>query len=479
MIKLLKRFFSINNDTIFALSSGLPPSGVSIIRLSGSNSLNILKSLTNLKEIKPKYAYYTSIKYNQKLIDNGLCLYFNKPFSYTGEDIVEFQIHGSPSIINNLLSKLSNFECRPAYKGEFTKRAFLNNKLDLTQVEGLYDLINSYTELQGENSQNQYNGYLSKLYYKWKNELLNILTITEGCIDFGEEEDIEGMNIYKQLIPKINNLINDIKNTLNDSNIGNIIKSGLDMILVGPPNVGKSSFYNLFLQYNYSIVSSVKGTTRDILKTTIDYDGIPLNLYDTAGIHDINKINDDIEKEGINRAINTLKNDNDIPILLIDCNNFNINDYNMFKNIQQRPWWMLINKIDLVNNQNNIQSIINKFNDWNIYKFFQISCKNNNGIKEFKQNLSDYIKNNLNKSNNLIYNDINKHDTNVYITHERHKYHLNLCIKCLEQSIININNIELCSEDLREAVNCIGRIIGTIDTEQILDNIFSKFCIGK
>lgn len=123
MIKLLKRFFS-NNDTIFALSSGLPPSGVSIIRLSGSNSLKILKSLTNLKEIKPKYAYYTSIKYNQKLIDNGLCLYFNKPFSYTGEDIVEFQIHGSPSIINNLLSKLSNFECRPAYKVNLLKEHF-------------------------------------------------------------------------------------------------------------------------------------------------------------------------------------------------------------------------------------------------------------------------------------------------------------------------------------------------------------------
>lgn len=183
----------------------MPPCGVSVIRLSGNDSLNILKTFTSLNKVKPQHAYYTSIKQPKtgKLIDKGLCIYFKEPHSFTGEDIVEFQTHGSSSVIQNLLSQLSQIpNCRPAYKGEFTKRAFLNNKMDLTQVEGLYDLINSYTELQGENSQKQYSGYLSELYNKWRNELKEMLTITESCIDFGEEEDIEGMNIYKQLTPK-------------------------------------------------------------------------------------------------------------------------------------------------------------------------------------------------------------------------------------------------------------------------------------
>lgn len=277
-------------------------------------------------------------------------------------------------------------------------------------------------------------------------------------------------------------MIKEIQNTLSTSTIGELIRNGLNMILIGPPNVGKSSFYNLFLQYNYSIVSSIKGTTRDLIRTTINYEGIPMNIIDTAGIYSsqTNSNLNIIEEEGIKRTLNQLKSNSiDIPVLICDSKNMNINEYNEFRNLQSKPWWIIYNKIDLLNERVDKNKIKSQFKEWNVYDIFPLSSKTGEGLNQFKFSLKSFIKSNLSLSPNVSYDDVNKNDTNVFITEERHKHHLKQCINNLEECLNNINNIELCSYNLKECMNCLGRIIGIIDTEEILDNIFNKFCIGK
>lgn len=277
-------------------------------------------------------------------------------------------------------------------------------------------------------------------------------------------------------------MIKEIQNTLSTSTIGELIRNGLNMILIGPPNVGKSSFYNLFLQYNYSIVSSIKGTTRDLIRTTINYEGIPMSIIDTAGIYSsqTNSNLNIIEEEGIKRTLNQLKSNSiDIPVLICDSKNMNINEYNEFRNLQSKPWWIIYNKIDLLNERVDKNKIKSQFKEWNVYDIFPLSSKTGEGLNQFKFSLKSFIKSNLSLSTNVSYDDVNKNDTNVFITEERHKHHLKQCINNLEECLNNINNIELCSYNLKECMNCLGRIIGIIDTEEILDNIFNKFCIGK
>lgn len=453
-------------DTIFAQSTRHGKAGVAVFRISGPNSLLALKLILNDTQASliPNMFYYKKIyhPFTKELIDNSMVVFFKSPRSFTGEDVVEIHTHGSIAIAKMLLSALHEIKgLRVAEPGEFARRAFLNNKFDLTAAEGLADLIEAETILQHRQALRQAGGELEKLYESWRVKLLTIISLLEAYIDFPEEEIPE--ETLKTVTSTIEELKIIITNHLNDNRKGEILRSGIKMSIIGPPNVGKSSLLNFMVQREMAIVSNIAGTTRDIIETHLDIGGYPIVLQDTAGIRESNDL---IEQEGIKRAIESARNA-DIKIIMLDVEtiiNDNKQQDNSFlqkllkENLMDDNSILILNKIDL--NTNFSEFLINNKIP------LQVSIKNKIG-------LNDLLKTIENTASKIV-----EIEEAPVITRERHRQQATEALQYLTNFNIE-NDLILATEDIRMTIRVLGTLTGRITVDEILGEIFSKFCIGK
>ncbi len=435
-----------NTNTIFALSSAYGKAGVSVFRISGPDSYDILSELSNGKNFKPNVVKFTNI-YNPKtkiLLDSCMAVFFKGPASYTGEDTVELYTHGSIAVIDSIYDALSMFKkARLAENGEFTKQAFLNNKLDLTQVEAVADLIDAETKSQQRLALSNTNGKLSKLYNSWREKLVKILAWCEASIDFSDDEMPQ--NIIEKNDAELKILIKEIEEHIKTSASAQLIKQGLKVVIIGKPNVGKSSIFNKIIGENKAIVSNIAGTTRDIVDASLDIDGFKVNISDTAGLNE--KTNDRIEKKGIKKALD-IASKADIKIYMIDG----------IKSIDNtkidKDTIVVFNKIDKKQIANLPKNII------------PISVKNGTNWDKFWNIFTKKIKGKM------------KIHSDATLTQQRYKNALANCIIFLKDAIKE-NEIDLKAENIRLACDEIGKITGKIYFNELLDKIFSSFCLGK
>jgi len=440
---------------IYALSTGRGPSGIAIIRLSGKDTLTICKKLTKLKEIEKNEINFCKFynPNNNNVIDpETLLLWFPGPDSYTGEDLAEFQVHGSNAIISAILSVLSKQQnCRLAEPGEFTKLAFQNDKIDLLKAESIGDLIHSETELQRQQAVKLVQGNVSNYYNDLREKIIKSLGLIEAKIDFAEEDLPE--KVLKDAHKSIKEVYKDISNIIEDNKIGEKIRDGFKISITGEVNAGKSSLLNLLSKREAAIVSEEAGTTRDIIETYLNLDGYPVILADTAGIR---MAKNEIEKKGINLAQKKFK-EADLNIVVIDNSSKNINDE--IQKMINKDSIVLLNKSDVSDKQNHKLTA----------ETVLASVKNNKNIDK----LINLIKTKLSKkisSNN-----------SALITRERHRVKLNECLKEIDKFLKKdqTKDLELAAEDLRMATRHLGSIVGKVDVEEILGSIFKDFCIGK
>ena len=440
---------------IYALSTGRGPSGIAIIRLSGKNALKISELISQRKNLKFKELNYCKFynPSNNALIDEGLLLSFPAPNSFTGDDLVEFHIHGSNAIISYFLKVLSEQNnCRLAEAGEFTKIAFQNNKIDLIEAESIGDLIHAETELQRQQAVNLVQGNASNYYNDLREKLIKSLAYIEAKIDFAEDDLPE--SVLKEVQKSIKEVHSDIKKILEDHKVGEKIRDGFRVSIVGEVNAGKSSLLNLLSKRDVAIVSEEKGTTRDVIEVYLNIDGYPVILADTAGIRDSKN---EIEKKGISLAIKKSK-ESDLNLVMIDNSSESISP--KISNLINGDSIVVLNKSDVDSKQNH---------NFNKVEVVLISVKNNKNIIE----LTNLIKEKLSKKFTT--------SSNVLITRERHRVKLNECLKEIDNFLKkNLNkDIEIAAEDLRLATRHLGAIVGKVDVEEILCSIFKDFCIGK
>ena len=440
---------------IYALSTGRGPSGIAIIRLSGKHAISIAERISQKKNLKQKQINFCKFynPSNKIIIDEGLLLSFPGPNSFTGDDLIEFHIHGSNAVISYFLDVLSQQNnCRLAEAGEFTKIAFLNNKIDLLEAESIGDLIHSETELQREQALKMIQGNASGYYNNLREKLIRSLAFIEAKIDFAEE-DLPA-SILKEVQKTIKEVHFDIKKALEDHKVGEKIRDGFRVSIVGEVNAGKSSLLNLLSKRDAAIVSEEKGTTRDIIEVHLNIDGYPVILADTAGIRESQN---EIEKKGISLAINNSK-ESDLSLIVIDNSSKNINE--RIKKLINKECIIVLNKSDISAEENQT---------FNKLETVLVSVKYNKNITK----LTNMIKENLSKKFTT--------SNNVLITRERHRNKLNDCLKEIETFLQKdkTKDIEMAAEDLRLATRHLGSIVGKVDVEEILSSIFKDFCIGK
>ena len=442
--------------TIFALSTGPGTSGIAVIRISGEETSKIIKLLTGKTIPKPRVATLRKInKINtSELIDEGLILWFPGPESYTGEDMAEIQVHGSKAVVEALHSTLSDIEnCRLAEPGEFTKLAFQNGKINLLKAESIADLISSETEIQRQQAIKIMNGKSADQFNYLRDKLLKILAHVEAKIDF-PEEDLPN-NILDEIKNSSDEVIIKIKKILNDQKVGERIREGFKIAILGPTNAGKSSLMNHLSNRDVAIVSEIAGTTRDVIETHLNLDGYPVTISDTAGIRDSK---DEIEKKGIKLSLNRAE-EADLKLVVVEAKNLEFTD--ILKGLLDDNAILVVNKSDLL--EKDIDPQIKKINH------VLISIKENKNVEE----LISKIKNNL--KNKFISSD------DILITRERHRQHLQQCLDHLNNfnQKKEIEDFDKAAEDLRLATRHLGMIVGKVDVEEILGSIFNDFCIGK
>ena len=441
--------------SIYALSSGRGPSGIAIVRISGKDTLKICKKITKMKNLKANEVNFCKFydPKNDNIIDpESILLWFPEPNSYTGDDLAELQIHGSNAVISSLLKVLSEQDnCRLAEPGEFTKMAFQNDKIDLLKAESIGDLIHSETELQRKQAVKLVQGNASNYYNDLREKLIKSLAYVEAKIDFAEDDLPE--KVLQEVRISIMNIHDDIKKILQDDKIGEKIRNGFRIPIIGEVNAGKSSLLNLLSKRQVAIVSEEEGTTRDIIETYLNIDGYPVILADTAGIREAKN---DIEKKGISLALEKSK-EADLNIIMIDNSTKIISK--KIKDLINSDSIVVLNKSDIKGNQTH------KFGAATIL----VSVKNNKNIDVLVKKIKEKL------STKYISND------NTLITRERHRVKLNECLRELNKFLKKDQNkdIELAAEDLRMASRHLGSLIGRIDVEEILGSIFKDFCIGK
>jgi tRNA modification GTPase len=442
--------------TIYALSSGPGVSGIAVIRISGKDAGKVVRLLTNKELPTPRVATLRQINYinTSELIDEGVIIWFPGPQSYTGEDMAEIQVHGSKAVINALHSSISMFEnCRLAEPGEFTKLAFQNGKINLLKAESIADLISAETELQRKQAVSIMNGRSENKFNELREKLLKILSHIEAKIDFPDED------LPKDVLNKIKkdsqDISEEIKRILNDNKIGEIIREGFKIAILGPANAGKSSLLNHLANRDVAIVSEVAGTTRDIIEVHLNLDGYPVIISDTAGIRDSKN---EIEAKGIKLALDKA-DEADLKLVLLDAKKLDFPS--ILSNFVDENCILVINKSDILKNE--INSDIKKFD------YITISIKNNLNIDD----LILKIKNKLKKK--FISNE------DILITRERHRQQLEQCLGHLKnfQKKSTNEDFDKAAEDLRLATRHLGMIVGKVDVEEILGSIFNDFCIGK
>ena len=442
--------------TIFALSSGPGISGVAVIRVSGGNTAHVIKQITGEDLPAPRVAtlrHFNKINSNE-LIDEGVLIWFPAPNSYTGEDLAEFHVHGSRAVINAIHASISKIKnCRLAEPGEFTKRAFQNGKINLLKAESIGDLISAETEIQRKQAVQIMNGKSSKQFNSWREKLLRILSHIEAKIDFPDEDLPK--NIITEIKKTSDDVMNQIKKTLNDQKVGERIREGFKIAIVGPPNSGKSSLLNYLSKRDVAIVSEIAGTTRDVIETHLNLDGYPVIVSDTAGIRNSRN---EIEKKGIKIALNRAE-DADLRLVIISAKKPDFN--RVFKDLLNKNSILVLNKSDLLKGKLN-----NKIK------------KHNHVLISIKKDL------NLNKLISKIKNKLKKKfitSEDILITRERHRQNLINCVQHLNnfKRKKSKQDLDKAAEDLRLATRHLGMIVGKVDVEELLGSIFNDFCIGK
>ncbi len=445
-----------HDDTIFALSSGKGRAGIAVIRLSGFAAGTALQSLSNDVLPLPRFAKRTTLVDSQgDVLDDGLALWFPAPASFTGEDVVELHIHGGNAVINTVLETLSNLPgLRPAEPGEFSRRSFENGKMDLTAAEGLADLIEAETEAQRKQARRQSRGELGLLYEIWRKNLIRAQALSEANIDFSDED------IPDDLIDDARHLalktLDEITKHLDDSHRGERIRSGLHLAIVGPPNAGKSCLLNRLAKRDVAIVSDIAGTTRDIIDVHLDLGGYPVIAADTAGLR---KAGDSIEIEGIRRA-RERAGDADMKLAVFDAGDV------------KTPATLDPLTLELIDS--NTLVIFNKCDEPHnalpdqvkSRPVLALSAKTGEGLDDLMLALDALVCKLL------------AGDPGPNLTRQRHRNALEDCLRALKRAVVG-EEVEFMGEDLRLATRSLGRINGRIDVEDLLDVIFSEFCIGK
>jgi tRNA modification GTPase len=442
--------------TIYALSSGPGISGVAIVRVSGKETSKVIKILTNKELPKPREATLRKInKINSsELIDEGIILWFPAPESYTGEDVAEFHIHGSKAVIDALHRSISKIEnCRLAEPGEFTKLAFQNGKVNLLKAESIADLISSETEIQRQQAIKIMKGKSADKFNQLRENLLKILSHIEAKIDFPDEDLPE--DILKKIKKISREVISDIKKILKDQKVGERIREGFKIAILGPANAGKSSLLNLLSNRDVAIVSEIAGTTRDVIETHLNIDGYPVIVSDTAGIR---KSKNEIEKKGIKLALDKAENA-DLKLIVVEAKSVDFKG--VLKDLMDENAILVVNKSDLLDKELNSQ--IKKTDH------VLISVKNNLNLEALILKIKNRLKNKFVRSEDIL------------ITRSRHRDHLEKCLEYLInfEEKNKVEDFDKAAEDLRLATRHLGMIVGKVDVEEILGSIFNDFCIGK
>ena len=442
--------------TIYALASGSGISGVAVIRVSGDNVKRVIKLLTGKELPSPRVATLRKINNinTSELIDEGIIIWFPGPESYTGEDMAEFHVHGGKAVILAIQNQISRIEnCRLAEPGEFTKLAFQNGKINLLKAESIADLISAETEIQRLQAVKIMQGKSADKFNQLRERLIKILSYIEAKIDFPDEDLPEDK--IKQIKDNSNKVLDEITKILNDQKIGETIREGFKIAIVGPTNAGKSSLLNNLAKREVAIVSEIAGTTRDVIEIHLNIDGYPVVISDTAGIRESK---DEIEKKGIKLSLKKAEKA-DLKLVVIDARNTDLSGF--LKDLLKDNAILVVNKSDLLKKK--LHSQIIKF------KHVLISLKENSNIEK----LISEIKNNL--KDKFIF------DEDILITRERHRQHLIQCSGHLK-SFLQKNDkkdFDKAAEDLRLATRHLGMIVGKVDVEEILGSIFNDFCIGK
>ena len=430
----------MNNDTIFALSSAPGKSGVAVIRISGDNLSKLFKRITNKKKIEPRHAYFTNLRDdNGDLIDQCIVIYFNAPQSFTGEDVIEIHSHGAPAVINKIFEFLHLHNARIAKRGEFSQRAFYNNKMDLTDVDGLIALLDAQTDKQRQSALRSLIGHDSAVYKNWRNQMIEISAYAAAILDY-DADDLP-KDIDKKIIDKTKNLLSEIEKSINGFRASRAIQNGFNIVLIGETNVGKSSIFNKLVGSNRAIVSSIAGTTRDVVSTQIDLDGFLVNLSDTAGIRESN---DEIEKIGIERTFSEIENADLI-----------IHVYNTVPDKINENEITVINKSDLLKNKKSKGVLYT-------------STKTDEGFDKL-----------LIEIKNRMYALMVNNESKISINERTYEL-LQETIKELKNAVNKYNgNYDIFAEHLRLGADAIGKILGVITTNEIADMTFSRLCLGK
>ena len=442
-------------ETICALATAIGQSGIGVVRVSGPLSKTIANKLLQI-ELKPRHAYYGSFyDKDSNKIDKGVSIYFPGPNSYTGEDVIEFQGHGGMSVLRKLLETTTFFGARLAEPGEFTKRAFLNGKMDLVQAEAVQDLIQSSSEQSALSAVRSLTGEFSEKINHLLADLTSLRVFVEATIDFSDEE-IDFLESH-EVSAKLQTLKNLLLEILESANQGAILRDGLYVTIAGKPNAGKSSLLNALTKQPSAIVTDIAGTTRDVLKETIHIDGMPLHIIDTAGLHNSNNI---IEQEGIRRA-HTEINNADVVLLVYDAKD-KLADLSILPEaVKNKPIIYIRNKIDLLKAKAKINVVENQTE-------VSLSAKNGDGIDLLRQALSEVA-------------GYNPDGEGVFLARKRHILAIDLTLNYINSAIEQLEGgaSELVAEDLRQAGMSLGTITGEFSSDDLLGEIFSSFCIGK
>ena len=442
--------------TIFALSSGPGTSGIAVIRISGPEASFVIKMLTKKSIPKPRVATLRKINYinTSELIDEGMILWFPGPESYTGEDLAEIHVHGSKTVVEAIHSSISKIKnCRLAEPGEFTKIAFQNGKINLLKAESIGDLIASETEIQRKQAVQIMNGKSAERFNSLREKLLKILSHIEAKIDF-PDEDLPS-NILKSIKKNSYDVIQNLEKILHDQKIGERIRDGFKIAIVGPPNAGKSSLLNYLANRDAAIVSEKAGTTRDVVEVHLNIDGYPVIMSDTAGIRESRN---EIERKGIKLSINRAE-DADLKLVVIDAKNVEFTD--LLLNLLKNDSILVVNKSDLIEGV--------ETTDFKKFDHILISIKNNINLDNLISKIKEHLKNKFISSEDIL------------ITRARHRQHLEKCLEHLKSfnEKNEIEDFDKAAEDLRLATRNLGMIVGKVDVEELLGSIFNDFCIGK
>ncbi|WP_027835821.1 tRNA uridine-5-carboxymethylaminomethyl(34) synthesis GTPase MnmE [Maritalea myrionectae] len=432
-------------ETIIALSSGGLPSGVAVLRLSGPAALEVLAGF-GISKPKPRYATFCTLKDDQdRPLDEVVVLYFPSPHSFTGEDVVELQCHGSQAVVQTILRiATTHKDVRLAMPGEFSQRAFENGKMDLTEIEGLGDLLDAKTESQRELAISRMRGGLSQNVEQWRGQIIDLLAEVEARLDFSDEGDVDD-SLPPAFQHDLNRLIQSVEQGLSGFESGQIIKDGFKVALVGRPNVGKSTLLNALSQTDRAIVTDIPGTTRDVIEVDIDIGGQLFSFFDTAGIR---QTDDVIELEGITRSYKAIERAN-LVIELVDSTNGAEMVYPLAD-------WVIRTKHDLVENQGKDSR-----------ETLSISATTGEGMDALLSKLTDLVDHHMDSSETTL------------ISHQRDRSALEDALSHLRAASDFTKPLEFIAEDLRQATLPLSRLIGLVDAEDILDRLFAGFCIGK